>query len=68
MIKKRNDEIVSLIIDGEEWACDALAASVSTSNEHMTELSITIPCRRVEIIDEYAPWLEKEIFGDDGNN
>lgn len=68
MIKKYNDEIVSLIIDGKEWVYDVIEASVSTRNESMTELSITIPCRSVEIIDEYNAWLAKEIFGDDGNN
>ena len=68
MIKKLNDEIDSLIIDGKEWEYDVLAVSASTRNEHLTELSITIPCRSVEIIDEYNAWLAKEIFGDDGNN
>ena len=57
VIKKHNDNIVSLKIDGEEWAPRATAASVSCHNEFATEVSITFMCRRVEIIDNYI-WME----------
>ena len=62
-IRKRNDNIVSLVIDGEEWADKAIGAHVSCYNEDATELSVTLLCRRVEIVDEYAGWIQKEIEG-----
>ena len=62
-IKKRNDNIISLVIDGEEWADKATGAQVVCYNETATELSLTILCKRVEIVDEYAGWIQKEIEG-----
>ena len=61
VIHKHNDRIVSITIDGEEWANRTTEASVSTRNENLTEVSITFPCSRVEIVDEYSPWIQREM-------
>lgn len=54
VIKKKNNSIISVLINGEEWNEMLVDASVSTSHGFGTELHITIPCGNVTIIEQYG--------------
>lgn len=53
-IKKQNNVVTSILIDGEEWAPFLTDFRISCTNEYNTELTLDIPCSEIEITDTYT--------------